>query len=76
MSQAELDSVLGAVENPTRRKIIERLSREPNYQLQLSKELGLSQQLVAKHLESMEDAGLVGTVLEDSPGALRGRSTS
>ncbi len=67
MSQSDLDSVLGTVENPIRRKIIARLSQEPNYQLQLSKELGLSQQLVAKHLVAMEDAGLVSSSLEDSP---------
>jgi predicted transcriptional regulator len=67
MEQTDLDSVLGAVENPIRRRIIAKLSVEPNYQLQLSKELGVSQQLVAKHLLSMEDAGLVSTVLEDSP---------
>lgn len=67
MEQTDLDSVLGAVENPIRRRIIAKLSVEPNYQLQLSKELGVSQQLVAKHLLSMEGAGLVGTVLEDSP---------
>ncbi len=67
MSQAELDAVLGTVENPIRRRIIARLSQEPNYQLQLSKELGLSQQLVAKHLVTMEDAGLLSTMLEDSP---------
>ena len=67
MSQAELDAVLGSVENPIRRRIIARLSQEPNYQLQLSKELGLSQQLVAKHLVTMEGAGLVSTIFEDSP---------
>ncbi len=67
MSQSELDSVLGTVENPIRRRIIARLSQRPNYQLQLSRELDISQQLVAKHLGSMEDAGLVSTVLEDSP---------
>ncbi len=67
MSQSDLDTVLGAVENPIRRRIIARLSQEPNYQLQLSKELGLSQQLVAKHLITMEAAGLVGAALEDSP---------
>ncbi len=67
MSQAELDSVLGTVENPIRRRIIAKLSQEPNYQLQLSKELGISQQLVAKHLVNMEGAGFVGTMLEDSP---------
>jgi predicted transcriptional regulator len=67
VSNSELDAVLGTVENPIRRKIIAKLSEEPNYQLQLSKELGLSQQLVAKHLVTMEGAGLVGTVFEDSP---------
>jgi predicted transcriptional regulator len=67
VSQSDLNAVLGTVENPIRRRIIARLSQEPNYQLQLSKELGLSQQLVAKHLVTMEGAGLVKTVLEDSP---------
>ncbi len=67
MSQSELDAVLGTVENPIRRRIIARLSEEPNYQLQLSKELGLSQQLVAKHLTTMDQAGLVSTVSQDSP---------
>ena len=67
MSQTDLDSILLAVENPIRRKIIRRLSEEPGYQLQLSKELGLSQQLVAKHLDSMEGAGFVTSVPETSP---------
>jgi len=67
LSQSELDAVLGTVENPIRRRIIAKLSEEPNYQLQLSKELGISQQLVAKHLLTMEDAGLVSTVAQDSP---------
>ena len=67
MSQSELDAVLGTVENPIRRRIIAKLSDEPNYQLQLSKELGLSQQLVAKHLDTMEDAGFVSTIPQVSP---------
>jgi predicted transcriptional regulator len=67
MSQTDLDTVLGTIENPIRRRIIAKLSHEPNYQLQLSKELGLSQQLVAKHLVTMEEAGLVSAQLEDSP---------
>ena len=67
MSQSDLDSILVAVENPVRRKILRRLSEEPGYQLQLSRELGLSQQLVAKHLDSMEDAGFVTSMLETSP---------
>lgn len=67
MSQSELDAVLGTVENPIRRRIISKISEEPNYQLQLSKELKISQQLVAKHLITMEKAGLVSTVSQDSP---------
>jgi len=67
LSQSDLDSILVAVENPVRRKILRRLSEEPGYQLQLSRELGLSQQLVAKHLDSMEDAGFVTSMLETSP---------
>ena len=50
MKHGELDAVLQLIENPVRRKIIKRLSQEPSYPLQLSKELGLGQPLVAKHL--------------------------
>ncbi len=67
ISRAELDSILVTVENPIRRRILRRLSEDRGYQLQLSKELGLSQQLVAKHLESMEGAGLVTSSMEASP---------
>lgn len=55
------------LENPTRRDIIKRLSEEPNYPLQLAKDLGLGQQLVAKHLRVMEDAGMVDSSVEASP---------
>jgi predicted transcriptional regulator len=67
MEERELDSVLEVIENPVRRRIIKRLSEEPSYALQLSKELGLGQPLVAKHLAIMERAGLVTSVLESSP---------
>lgn len=62
-----LDKLLKILENPIRRKIIERLSQEPNYTLRLSKELGLGQQLVAKHLKVMEESGLVKSKTQDSP---------
>jgi predicted transcriptional regulator len=62
-----LDRLLKILENPIRRKIIERLSQEPNYTLQLAKELGLSQQLVAKHLKIMEENGLVKSNTQSSP---------
>jgi len=62
-----IDSVLLTVENPIRRKIIKQLSKEPSYQLRISKELGFSQQLVAKHLDSMEDSGVLSSQMEASP---------
>ncbi len=65
--EADLDSILMILENPTRRDIIKRLSEEPNYPLQLAKDLGLGQQLVAKHLQIMEDAGIVNSSIETSP---------
>jgi len=66
MKQRELDSVLQVIENPVRRRIIKRLSQEASYALQLSKELGLGQPLVAKHLAIMEEAKLVTSVMEHS----------
>lgn len=67
MRERELDSVLQVMENPVRRRIIRRLSEEPSYALQLSKELGLGQPLVAKHLTIMEKAGMVTSSVERSP---------
>jgi predicted transcriptional regulator len=64
--ESELDSVLEVIENPVRRRIMKRLSEEPSYGLQLSKELGLGQALVAKHLSIMEKAGIVTSAEEDS----------
>jgi predicted transcriptional regulator len=66
MERDELDEILQVVENPIRRRIIKRLSREPAYELQLSKELGLGQSLVAKHLKVMKEAGLVTIASEKS----------
>jgi ArsR family transcriptional regulator len=62
-----LDLYLKILENPIRRSIVERLSQEPNYPLQLSKDLRLGQQLVAKHLRIMEDSGLLKSEIRNSP---------
>ncbi|HIH76169.1 MAG TPA: helix-turn-helix domain-containing protein [Methanomassiliicoccales archaeon] len=62
----ELDMLLSVIENPTRRRILEALVREPHYPLQLSKELGLSQQGIMKHLRMLEELDLVRSFLEDS----------
>src|SRR2546422_8182956 len=67
MQETDLDSILLTVENHVRRKIIKRLSQDPSYQLQMSKELGFSQHLVAKHVDSMEGTGVVSSLMEPSP---------
>jgi predicted transcriptional regulator len=67
MEERELDSVLQVIENPVRRRIIKRLSQGSCYALQLSKELGLGQPQVAKHMSVMEKAGMVTSAVETSP---------
>ena len=54
-----LDTLLEVLENPTRRKILLKLSQEDHYPLQLSKELSISQQAIMKHLKVLEDHNLV-----------------
>ena len=56
---SELDELLSIIENPTRRRILEYLTREPSYPLQLSKDLGISQQAVMKNLALMEQTGVL-----------------
>jgi len=54
-------TLLNLLGNETRRRIISILSNEPKYFIQLSKELGVSQQAVLKHLALLEDYGLVSS---------------
>lgn len=63
---SDLDSILSVIENPARRQILEALVREPHYPLQLSRELGISQQAVVKHLKVLEENGLVESYTEKS----------
>jgi predicted transcriptional regulator len=62
-----VNDILSVVGNSTRREILKHLSNEPDYPLRLSKELGLGQQLVTKHLKTMEELGLVSACDEASP---------
>ncbi|MDR1405426.1 MAG: helix-turn-helix domain-containing protein [Candidatus Methanoplasma sp.] len=55
----DIDMILSIVENPTRRRILAALAREPHYPLQLSKELGVSQQAIMKNLDILEKSRLV-----------------
>jgi ArsR family transcriptional regulator len=62
----DLDMLLSVIENPTRRRILEALVREPHYPLQLSRELGMSQQAIMKHLKVLEEYSLVRSFPEES----------
>jgi predicted transcriptional regulator len=62
----DIDDLLAMVENPTRRRILELLTSGPSYPLQLSKELGVSQQAVMKNLVLMERNGMVVSYRESS----------
>ncbi|HEY3421108.1 MAG TPA: ArsR family transcriptional regulator [Methanomassiliicoccales archaeon] len=62
----ELDVLLSVIENPTRRRILEALVREPHYPLQLSRELGMSQQIIMKHLKVLEECRMVRSYPEES----------
>ncbi len=61
-----LDEILNIVGNPIRRKILQKLSRESHYPLQLSKELNVSQQAIMKHLKVLEQLDLVKSHREKS----------
>jgi len=58
---------MSVLDNPVKRKIIQKLSEEPAYALQLAKELKLGQQNVNKHLKNMEMGGMIENVEEESP---------
>ena len=62
----DMDTILAIVENPTRRRILQAVVREPHYPLQLSKELGISQQAIVKNLNLMEKEGIVVSYRESS----------
>ena len=54
-----IDVLLEVLGNDTRRRILQLLADEPRYFIQLSKDLGVSQQAVLKHLEILERNGFV-----------------
>ena len=56
-----IDSLLEVLGNDTRRRILQLLADEPRYFIQLSKDLGVSQQAVLKHLELLEKNGFVSS---------------
>ncbi|MBN1328676.1 MAG: ArsR family transcriptional regulator [Candidatus Heimdallarchaeota archaeon] len=53
--------------NTIRRAILKRLSQEPCFALQIAKDLGVGQQLIAQHLQLLEKNDLIYSYDEDSP---------
>jgi DNA-binding transcriptional ArsR family regulator len=54
-----LSEVFNALADPTRRHIVESLSRQEASATQLASELPVTRQAVAKHLNALREAGLV-----------------
>jgi ArsR family transcriptional regulator len=61
-----IDVLLDVLGNETRRRILRLLADEPRYFIQLSKDLGVSQQAVLKHLEILEKYGFVTSFERES----------
>jgi len=59
MEKEEFDEMIQLLQNETRRKILELLSKEENYPLAISRYLDTSQQSISKHLDRLEEKGLV-----------------
>ncbi len=60
-SPASLDRVFQALADPTRRQIVERLSRGPASVSELARPLPMSLPAVVQHLQVLEASGLVST---------------
>lgn len=56
---SELDRLFKALGHSTRRRILQLLAQNPRYAYELSKTLELNRRVVLKHLEALEQAGLI-----------------
>jgi DNA-binding transcriptional ArsR family regulator len=65
MTDERVDAVFSALSDPTRRAVIRRLSEDgPSTVTELGDRLPVTRQAVAKHLDALEEAGLVSSVVE------------
>jgi DNA-binding transcriptional ArsR family regulator len=61
----DADAVFSALSDPTRRRVIRALSEEgPVTATELAERIPVSRQAIAKHLASLEDAGLVASSVD------------
>lgn len=64
----DIDFLLSIFENTTRRRILRRLLTDSSYALEISRELGISQQAINKQLEILEKANLViSEIMDNNP---------
>lgn len=64
MTGERVDAVFSALSDPTRRAVIRSLSDDgPSTATELGDRLPVTRQAVAKHLDALEEAGLVTSVL-------------
>ena len=61
---AQLDKVFQALSDPTRRAILQRLAEGEALVKDLAQPFDMSKQAVSKHLQALEDAGLVVKMAE------------
>lgn len=54
-----LDAVFGALADPTRRRMVERLARHPMSVGEMSQGFAISQPGISKHVKVLEEAGLL-----------------
>lgn len=54
-----LDRVFGALSDPTRRRIVERLSQRPLTVGEIAAEFSISQPAISKHVRVLEESGLL-----------------
>ena len=59
VNSSGLDAVFGALSDPTRRRILERLARGPMTVGEISAGFSISQPGISKHVRVLEDAGLL-----------------
>lgn len=57
----DLDRVFSALSDPTRRALLERLGRGPATVTEMAEPFGVSLTAIKKHLQVLEEAGLVET---------------
>jgi DNA-binding transcriptional ArsR family regulator len=59
VNNTSLDRVFGALSDPTRRRIIERLSHRPLTVGEIAAEFPISQPAISKHVRVLEESGLL-----------------